>query len=88
MEPNLLISQIAAIAHEAIRELRRRQGDFNLYSWDEINWRIKQKSVDAVRFILKTSNAPAINPLELSKAESRLFRSTVKALERNAIPEC
>jgi hypothetical protein len=79
-EASLLLSHIAAIAHQAIRELRRRQNDHSLYSWDEINWRVKQKTVDSVRFILKAEDAPAKNPLKLSKAESRLFRSTVRSL--------
>jgi hypothetical protein len=33
-EPTLLVSHIAAIAHEAIRELRRRQNDYSLMSME------------------------------------------------------
>jgi hypothetical protein len=80
MEPVLLISHIAAIAHQAVRELRRRQNDHSLYSWDEISWRVRQATVESVRFVLKTDDAPARNPLKLSKTEFRLFRSTVKSL--------
>ena len=88
MDKSLLISQAAAIAHGSIRDFRRLQGDFSLKGWQHCDWRLKKRVVDAVRFQLKTIGAPDRPPIELSRPEARLFRSTINALRPYIIPEC
>jgi hypothetical protein len=83
----LTVGDVAAITHEAVRQLRHTQGDTSLRSWERLFSRQRKVVTDRVRFFLEDRTRDADVFTGLSLVERKLVNAIVRKLEPHIVPD-